>query len=74
MEKNYNEKVDIWSTGILFYNLLTGSQPYNDRHYVPLDEQIINRWLKRTKAGVKRRKSRTNCTKGLLLVFMAKKW
>ena len=43
MEKNYNEKVDIWSTGILFYNLLTGSQPYNDRHYVPLDEQIINR-------------------------------
>ena len=42
-EKNYNEKVDIWSTGILFYNLLTGSQPYNDKHYIPLDEQIINR-------------------------------
>ena len=40
--KEYNEKVDIWSTGILFFNLLTGSQPYNSKHYIPLDEQIVN--------------------------------
>ena len=40
--KEYNEKVDIWSTGILFFNLLTGTQPYNTLHYIPLDEQIVN--------------------------------
>ena len=39
----YNEKVDIWSTGILFFNMLTGCQPYNSNDYVPLDEQVLNK-------------------------------
>jgi len=41
--ENYNEKVDIWSTGILFFNMLTGCQPYNSNDYVPLDEQVLNK-------------------------------
>ena len=39
----YNEKVDIWSTGILFFNMLTGCQPYNSNDYIPLDEQVLNK-------------------------------
>ena len=41
--ENYNEKVDIWSTGILFFNMLTGCQPYNSNDYIPLDEQVLNK-------------------------------
>ena len=39
----YNEKVDILSTGILFFNMLTGCQPYNSNDYIPLDEQVLNK-------------------------------
>ena len=43
LREKYNEKVDIWSTGILFFNLLTGCEPFNSEYYIPLDEQIINK-------------------------------
>ena len=43
MRDEYDEKVDIWSTGILLFNMLTGCQPYNSNDYVPLDEQVLNK-------------------------------
>ena len=43
MRVEYNEKVDIWSTGILFYNMLTGCQPYNSNDFISLDEQVLNK-------------------------------
>ena len=43
LRQEYNEKVDIWSTGILFFNMLTGCQPYNSNDYIPLDEQVLNK-------------------------------
>ena len=43
MRDEYDEKVDIWSTGILLFNMLTGCQPYNSNDYIPLDEQVLNK-------------------------------
>ena len=43
LREEYNEKVDIWSTGILFFNMLTGCQPYHSDDYIPLDEQVLNK-------------------------------
>ena len=43
LRQEYNEKVDIWSTGILFFNMLTGCQPYHSDDYIPLDEQVLNK-------------------------------
>ena len=31
LRKNYNEKVDIWSIGIITYMLLSGQSPYNGK-------------------------------------------
>lgn len=36
----YTEKVDIWAAGILFFNMLTGSQPFTSNNYIPIEEQI----------------------------------
>ena len=37
----YNEKVDIWSAGIVLFNMVTGCQVYNDRSPTPVEDQII---------------------------------
>lgn len=39
----YDEKVDIWSTGVLFFNMLTGCQPFNSNDYIPIEEQITDK-------------------------------
>ncbi|KAL4497962.1 hypothetical protein ABPG72_014819 [Tetrahymena utriculariae] len=38
--KGYNEKVDIWSLGIVFYLLITGSTPYNSETTTEIFEEI----------------------------------
>ena len=42
--KNYNEKCDIWSCGVMLYILLSGTPPFNGQ----TDEDII-RAVKKTK-------------------------
>ena len=39
----YDEKVDLWSIGILLFNMLTGCQPFSSDSYVPLEEQVCNK-------------------------------
>ena len=42
--RNYTEKCDVWSCGIIMYILLTGSPPFNGES----DNEIINKILKGT--------------------------
>ena len=37
----YNEKVDIWSAGIVLFNMVTGCQVYNDHSPTSIEDQII---------------------------------
>lgn len=38
----YNEKIDIWAAGIVFFNLLSGCHPFKNNTPVPIEEQIIS--------------------------------
>lgn len=40
--KNYNNKADIWSIGICFYELLFGKSPYTAKNIVELLQKIKN--------------------------------
>ena len=42
ISRNYTEKCDVWSCGVIMYILLTGSPPFNGES----DEDIINKILK----------------------------
>lgn len=39
----YNEKIDIWSVGILLFNLLTGCQPFRRHSVTTLEDQILGK-------------------------------
>ena len=39
----YNEKIDIWSAGILLFNMLTGYQPFRRRSVTKLEDQILGK-------------------------------
>ena len=43
--KNYNEKVDIWSIGVITYMLLTGCSPFPSRSKSELKEIILKKPL-----------------------------
>jgi calcium-dependent protein kinase len=37
----YNEKVDIWSAGIVLFNMVTGCQVFNDQSPTSVEDQIL---------------------------------
>lgn len=39
---NYNEKIDIWSLGIILYYMLTGVRPYDGEKTIDIFKSIIN--------------------------------
>ena len=40
-KKNYNEKCDEWSMGVLLYYILSGHFPFNGRSIMDLKHKII---------------------------------
>lgn len=41
MCENYNESVDIWSSGVMLYEMLCGIKPFNAQREDLLKQQII---------------------------------
>ena len=39
----YSEKVDIWSVGVLLFNMITGCQPFTTDSNIPIEEQILSK-------------------------------
>ena len=43
LEKEYNEKVDIWSLGVLIYYMLVGVLPFDEENIEKTAEKILKR-------------------------------
>lgn len=41
----YNEKVDLWGVGSIFYFIMTGEIPFLDNNIVKLHQKILNGWV-----------------------------
>ena len=42
-KENYDMKVDIWSAGILLFNMLTGYQPFNSEREGEIDNEVLSK-------------------------------
>ncbi|CAD8042862.1 unnamed protein product [Paramecium primaurelia] len=42
LRRNYNEKCDIWSCGVILYILLSGTPPFNGRTDAEIQKSILN--------------------------------
>ena len=39
----YDVKVDLWSTGVLLMNMITGAEPFSSHPNIPIEQQILNK-------------------------------
>lgn len=42
-DSRYNSKVDLWATGVLFMNMITGTQPFSSHPNIPIRQQILSK-------------------------------
>lgn len=43
LKENYTEKVDLWSSGIILFNMLTGFQPFSSETESGIDDEVLNK-------------------------------
>lgn len=43
LKEKYTEKVDLWSTGIILFNMLTGFQPFSSETDSDINEEVLNK-------------------------------
>ena len=46
LHQNYNEKVDVWSLGIITYQLLSGLTPFDADKMEQINHNIVNKAVK----------------------------
>ena len=44
-EKEYNSKVDMWSLGVVLYNMVKGTQPFGNRDIEKIKDQVLHKQI-----------------------------